>query len=77
MVFASILDYLEGKLSGEEGYLNRYAKMLKRAGMVVSFDGNMFWQKLSQAIYDEFYQEYYPKWTLFHREKVWRCDLWT
>lgn len=76
MVFASILDYLEGKLSGEEGYLNRYAKMLKRAGMVVSFDGNMFWQKLSQAIYDEFYQEYYPKWTLFHREKVWRCDLW-
>ena len=35
-VFAALLDYLREKVSGDEGYLDQYVKILKDAGMSVS-----------------------------------------
>ena len=74
-VFAAILDYLCEKVSGDEGYLDQYVKILKDAGMSVSYNKNSLWQKLEQDIHEDFYQEYYPKQSLFHREKVWLEDV--
>lgn len=74
-VFAALLDYLREKVSGDEGYLDQYVKILKDAGMSVSYNKNALWQKLEQDIHEDFYQEYYPKQSLFHREKVWLEDV--
>ena len=74
-VFAALLDYLREKVSGDEGYLDQYVKILKDAGMSVSYNKNALWQKLEQDINEDFYQEYYPKQSLFHREKVWLEDV--
>ena len=43
--------------------------------MSVSYNKNALWQKLEQDIHEDFYQEYYPKQSLFHREKVWLEDV--
>lgn len=74
-VFATLLNYLREKVSGDEGYLDQYVKILKDAGMSVSYNKNALWQKLEQDIHEDFYQEYYPKQSLFHREKVWLEDV--
>ena len=74
-VFAAILDYLREKVSGEDSYLDQYVKILKGAGLPVSYNKDALWQKLEQDINEDFYQEYYPKQSLFHREKVWLEDV--
>lgn len=74
-VFAALLDYLREKVSGDEGYLDQYVKILKDAGMSVSYNKNALWLKLERDINEDFYQEYYPKQSLFHREKVWLEDV--
>ena len=43
--------------------------------MSVSYNKNALWQKLEQDINEDFYQKYYPKQSLFHREKVWLEDV--
>lgn len=43
--------------------------------MTVSYNKDALWLKLEQDINEDFYQEYYPKQSLFHREKVWLEDV--
>ena len=74
-VFAAILDYLCEKVSGDEGYLDQYVKILKDAGMSVSYNKNALWQKLEQDINEDFYQKYYPEGFWVFREKVWLEDV--
>lgn len=74
-VFAAILDYLREKVSGKDSYLDQYVKILKGAGLPVSYNKDALWQKLEQDINEDFYQAYYPKQSLFHREKVWLEDV--
>ena len=74
-VFAAILDYLREKVSGDDSYLDQYVKILKGAGLPVSYNKDALWQKLEQDINEDFYQAYYPKQSLFHREKVWLEDV--
>lgn len=74
-VFAAILDYLCEKVSGDEGYLDQYVKILKDAGMSVFYNKNALWQKLEQDINEDFYQKYYPEGFWVFREKVWLEDV--
>ena len=74
-VFAAILDFLCEKVSGDEGYLDQYVKILKDAGMSVFYNKNALWQKLEQDINEDFYQKYYPEGFWVFREKVWLEDV--
>ena len=62
-------------MSGKDSYLDQYVKILKGAGLPVSYNKDALWQKLEQDINEDFYQAYYPKQSLFHREKVWLEDV--
>lgn len=75
MVFAAILDYLCEKVSGKDGYLDQYVKILKDAGMSVSYNKDTLWLKLEQDINEDFYQKYYPEGFWVFREKVWLEDV--
>lgn len=74
-VFATLLDYLCEKVSGEDSYLDQYVKILKGAGLPVSYNKNALWQKLEQDINENFYQKYYPEGFWIFREKVWLEDV--
>ena len=74
-VFATLLDYLCEKVSGKDSYLDQYVKILKGAGLPVSYNKNALWQKLEQDINENFYQKYYPEGFWIFREKVWLEDV--
>lgn len=74
-VFAALLDYLREKVSGKDSYLDQYVKILKGAGLPVSYNKNALWQKLEQDINEGFYQKYYPEGFWIFREKVWLEDV--